>query len=75
MTSDGMMIWLRKLFVCWWGGCGMVTQVNDTHVWGQCQRCGKTAGICTREALRRYSDTKARQEAAERKAQPTIDRP
>lgn len=48
------MLLLRKLFVCWWGGCGMVTQSDDQNVWGECLRCGKKAALCSREALRRY---------------------
>lgn len=55
---------LRKLFVCWWGGCGMSQRDNATHLWGECTRCGKVAGVISREAVRRYSNAKAAHEQA-----------
>ena len=46
----------RKLFMCWSGFCGMVRRRDDTHLWAECPRCGKTAAKITREAVRRYLD-------------------
>lgn len=59
------MRFLRKMFVCWWGGCGMVQRDDNTHIWGECLRCGKVAGIVSREALRRLLDAHAAQREAE----------
>lgn len=44
----------RRLFLCWWGGCGMVQRDDATHVWGECLRCGKRAGVISRADIRRY---------------------
>lgn len=48
------MLILRKLFMCWAGLCGMVQRDDETHIWGECPRCGKRAGIISRADIRRY---------------------
>lgn len=48
---------------CWLGWCGMVQRSNDTHLWGECERCGKVAGLITREAVWRYIQAEERHEA------------
>lgn len=50
---------LRNL-MCRFGWCGMVTRSDDTHIWGECLRCGKRAGLISREAVRRYAEAEAR---------------
>ena len=49
-------------FRCWLGHA-MVTQSGDTHIWGECIRCGKRAGLVSREAVRRVLEAEARGEA------------
>ena len=51
-------MWLRKLFICWWGGCGMVQRDDAVGCWGECLRCGKIAGWTSRAAIRAYMDRK-----------------
>lgn len=55
-----MPIWLRKIIVCWWGGCGMVPRDDDTGCWGECLRCGKRAGFVDRATLRAYCEAEYR---------------
>lgn len=47
---------------CWFGVHTMITGSDDTHLWGECIRCGKRAGVTSRNAIRLYI---AREEAAE----------
>ena len=54
---------LRKLFVCWWGGCQtFLTKGNDTHLWGECGLCGKKSGKTSRASIQHYVETLDRQE-------------
>lgn len=46
-------IW-RRVFMCRFGLCGMVPNCNDQFLWGECQRCGKRAGVTSRAAIRAY---------------------
>lgn len=48
--------WLRRNTVCRLGMCGFNQGTDDTHCWGECGRCGKVAGVVSREAIRRYMD-------------------
>lgn len=48
------MLLIRKLFVCWWGACGMIQRNDDIAIWGECPRCHKIAGYLTRDAIRAY---------------------
>jgi len=58
---------LRRLLMCPLGLCGMATQGNDTHLWGECPRCGKRAGVVSRASVRAYIEAKERaKEAAAR---------
>lgn len=61
------MIIARKLFLCWWGGCGMVQRGDDKYLWGECPGCGKVSGLVSREAIRRYIDAKERRREFERR--------
>jgi RNase P subunit RPR2 len=36
-------MWLRKLFMCWWGGCGGRISDNNHGVIWECHRCGAFA--------------------------------
>lgn len=63
---------LRKLLLCWWGACGMVQRGDATHVWGECPRCGKVAGLISREAIRRYIDAQERQREFDRKHEAAL---
>lgn len=56
----------RKLLMCWWGACGMIQKANDTHIWGECPRCGKVAGLVSREFIRRYIEAEQRSDEYER---------
>jgi hypothetical protein len=49
---------LRQIFMCPLNLCGMTTAGNETHLWGECPRCGKRAGVVSREAVRRYMKAK-----------------
>lgn len=54
---------LRKVFLCRFGLCSTFkTNGNDTHLWGECQICGKRVGEISREAIRRYMDAQERWE-------------
>lgn len=66
-------MFLRKLFMCWPGFCGMATAGNETHLWGECPRCGKRAGVVSREALRRYADAQAAMREADKIQRETAD--
>jgi hypothetical protein len=46
-------IWLRRVFMCWWGGCGGTTEGDKTHVWCRCRTCGQERNKISHEALRR----------------------
>jgi len=46
--------------MCRLGWCGMVQKCDDTHLWGECQRCGRKAGIVSRASIRRYIEAEAR---------------
>jgi hypothetical protein len=35
------MIWLRKLAMCWWGGCGGTIDYDCQGIRWRCQACGK----------------------------------
>lgn len=47
--------WLRRHTICAAGMCGFKQQDDDTHVWGECTRCGRVAGVVSRTDLRRHS--------------------
>jgi hypothetical protein len=42
----------------------MVPASDDKYLWGECPRCGKRAGVCSREAIRRYIEAEASVAAA-----------
>lgn len=61
-----MMLWiLRTLLLCWWGGCGMLTAADESHIWAYCPRCGKIAGKIERPTVRWYM-RRQRQDKIER---------
>lgn len=35
------MIWLRRVFMCWWGGCGGQIDHDKHSVFWRCAHCGK----------------------------------
>jgi len=41
----------------------MVQRDDDTHVWGECLKCGRIAGKISREAIRRYIEAERRDDA------------
>ncbi len=43
------MMWLRKAFMCWWGGCGKV----QGEFW-RCHHCGKFARYPWEDAETRH---------------------
>jgi hypothetical protein len=43
--------------------CGMNQMSSDSHIWGECPRCGRVAGIISRESIRRYIDAEAKSKA------------
>jgi hypothetical protein len=62
-------------FRCWFGHA-MVTQSDDTHLWGECVRCGKRAGLVTRQAVRRVLEAEERQREFDRlRAQMLAEKP
>lgn len=50
---------IRKA-MCRLGWCSMVQKCNDAHIWGECPRCGKVAGVVSRESVRRYIEAEQR---------------
>ena len=56
------MLGLFRKALCGLGWCGMVQRCNDTHIWGECPRCGRVAGVVSRDSIRRYIEAKARNE-------------
>lgn len=46
---------------CRFGFHAMVTRDDDTHLWGECIRCGKRAGLVSRKAVRAYIEAEERQ--------------
>lgn len=57
----------RRLFICPIGLCGMTTEGDDTHLWGECPLCGRRAGVVSREAIRSFVDAQAAAKEAEEK--------
>lgn len=57
-----MMANLIRRLMCRFGWCGMVQESNDTHIWGECPRCGRVAGVVSRDSVRRYIEAEARNE-------------
>lgn len=53
---------LLRRIMCHLEWCGMVQKSNNTHIWGECPRCGRVAGVVSRESVRRYIETEARNE-------------
>lgn len=33
------MIWLRRIFMCWWGGCDMELHHDRDHIYWLCPHC------------------------------------
>lgn len=48
--------------MCHLGWCGMIQRSNDTHIWEECPRCGRIAGVVSRDTVRRYIEAEERNE-------------
>lgn len=68
---------LRKQFLCRFQLCQTFKLAeSSTHLWGECQICGKRAGEISREAIRRYIEAEERWENWAREASvPTPTNP
>jgi hypothetical protein len=55
---------LRRWLICPLQMCGFVQRDNETHIWGECLRCGKVSGKVSREAIRRYAEARDRDQRA-----------
>lgn len=50
---------------CKFGFHRMFQRDDETHIWGECERCGKRSGLVSRRAVRAYIEAQERAEAFE----------